>query len=72
LKNIFKKYLEKQDKVVIKAALCTPLNSYRFLFILGFLTLQHFHIGRKKIGNIILYKKAIKNSQGNVEFLLNC
>lgn len=72
MKNIFKKYLEKQDKVVIKAALWTPLNSYRFLFIFGFLALQHFHIGRKKIGNIIRYKKAIKNSQRNIVFLFNC
>jgi lauroyl/myristoyl acyltransferase len=72
MKNMLKKFNEKVEKFVLKAASWTPLNSCRFLFILVVVTLWNIYIFREIIGNIIRYKKAINNSQRNVVFVYNC
>jgi lauroyl/myristoyl acyltransferase len=72
IKNMINEFNEKAEKVVFKTALRTPLNSYRFLFILVFVTLWDIYMCREKIGSIMRYKKAINNSQTNIVFLFNC
>ena len=71
IKNVIKEFREKVKKVVIKTALWTPLNSYRFFFILVVLTLYYTYKCKENIESIMRYKKAINNSQGNIVFLFN-
>lgn len=72
IKNMLKEFNEKAERAVFETALRTPLNSYRFLFILVVVTLWDIYMCREKIGNIMRYKKAINNSQRNIVFLFNC
>lgn len=72
IENAIKEFKGGVEKVVLKIALWTPLNSYRFFFGLVVLTLWDAYTCRKKIVNILGYKKAIKNSQNNIVFLFNC
>lgn len=71
LENAVKRLKGGVKKVVIKIALWTPLNSYRFFFVLVVSTLWIAYTCRKKIGNILGYKETIKNSQNNIVFLFN-
>jgi hypothetical protein len=43
IKNEIEKFKEKVKNVVLKIALRIPLNSYRFLFILVFITLWNIY-----------------------------
>ena len=69
--NAIKEFKGGVKKVVLKTALWTPLNSYRFFFVLVVSTLWYTYTFRKKIGNILGYKKALNNSQKNIVFLFN-
>jgi lauroyl/myristoyl acyltransferase len=70
--NAIEKIKEKLKKVVLKTSLCTPLDSYRFLFILVVLTFWNTFRLRKRVGNLKRYKKAINSSQSNIVFVFNC
>jgi hypothetical protein len=72
IKNVIKEFKGGVGKVVLKIVLRTPLNSFRFFFILIVSTLWTAYEFRKKIGNILDYKKALNNSQKNIVFLFNC
>ena len=71
IENAVKRFKGGVKKVVLRIALWTPLNSYCFLFILVILTFWYAYAYRKKIGNILEYKKAVKNNQKNIIFLFN-
>jgi lauroyl/myristoyl acyltransferase len=72
IKNAIENIKTPLKKVALKTSLCTPLNSYRFLFFLFVLTLWSTFRCREKIGNIKRYKKALNNSQSNIVFIFNC
>ena len=71
IKNAIEKFKKQLKKIVLKTALRTPLNSCRFSFILVVSTLWNAYVFRKKIGNILMYKNALNNSQKNIVFLAN-
>jgi lauroyl/myristoyl acyltransferase len=72
IKNATEKFKQKVRKVVFKISLRTPLNSYRFHFILVAIALWNVYRYRAKIESIARYKKAINNSQLNIIFIFNC
>jgi len=72
IKNAMEKFKQKVKNAVLKITLRTPLNSYRFHFILIVMTLWNIYRNRAKISNIARYKKATNNSQPNIIFIFNC
>ncbi|MGA3281269.1 MAG: hypothetical protein ABSD50_09820 [Smithella sp.] len=72
IKNATEKFKQKVKNAVLKIALQTPLNSYRFHFILVVITLWNIYRNRAKIKNLARYKKATNNSQLNIIFIFNC
>jgi len=58
--------------LVLRIALRLPLNSYRFTMMLNAWTLWYAFRRRHKIGGILRYKKALKNSQNSIAFVFNC
>jgi len=71
IENAVKRFKGGAKKVVLKIALWTPLNSYLFYIVLVISTLGAAYASRKKIGNILEYKNALKNPQKNIIFLFN-
>jgi len=69
--NAVKEFKEGVKRVIVKIAYWTPLNSYRFFFVLLVSTFWNAYAFRKKSGNILGYKKALNNSQNNIVFLFN-
>ena len=71
IENTVKRFKGGVKKVVLKIAFRTPLNSYRFFFVLVVSTLWIAYTSKRKIGNILEYKNALKNPQKNILFLFN-
>jgi len=72
IKNAIYNFKQKVKNAVLKIALRTPLNSYRFDFILVVITLWNIYRNSAKISNIARYKKATNNAQPNIIFIFNC
>jgi hypothetical protein len=72
IKSAIKKFKKKVNNAVFKISLRTPLNSYRFGFILIVITLWNVYRCRAKIGNLARYKKAANNAQPDILFIFNC
>jgi lauroyl/myristoyl acyltransferase len=66
------KFKENIKTNVLKYSLSVPLNSWRFSLVLFLFTFWTAYLTRSGIANILKYKKALNNSQGNVGFLFNC
>lgn len=72
IKKAVAKFKEKTKSNIFKFSLRVPLESWRFSLILFFFTFWTAYVSRPYFGNILKYKRAIKNSDGNLKFLFNC
>ena len=72
IKNTIKELKGGLEKVISRIVPWTPLNSRRFSFLLIVSKLWTAYEFRNKIGNLLMHKKALNNSQKSILFIFNC
>lgn len=62
----------KTKNAAFKMALRLPLDSFIFRCVLVVFTFWTAWLSRKTTANLLRYKKAVNNTEGNIRFLFNC
>jgi len=72
IKESVAQFKEKTKNSAFKAVLRLPPDSCIFRFVLVVFTFWTAYLSRKRIANLLKYKKAVNNTEGNIRFLFKC